>query len=61
MGNDILVAEGPKDDVRVLSSAPTFRVGLGFQLGAIFADHLPDWSRGTLDNGMAAGASSRWS
>ena len=33
----------------------SFWVGLGFQYGVIFPDHLPDWSRGVLDNGMAAG------
>ena len=33
----------------------SFWVGLGFQYGAIFPDHLPEWSRGILDNGMAAG------
>ena len=33
----------------------SFWVGLGFQNGVIFADHLPQWSRGVLDNGMAAG------
>ena len=33
----------------------SFWVGLGFQNGAIFPDHLPAWSRGVLDNGMAAG------
>ena len=33
----------------------SFWVGLGFQYGVLFADHLPQWSRGTLDNGMAAG------
>ena len=30
-------------------------MGLGFQYGVIFPDHLPDWSRGILDNGMAGG------
>ena len=33
----------------------SFWVGLGFQYGVLFADHLPQWSRGVLDNGMAAG------
>ena len=33
----------------------SFWVGLGFQNGVIFPDHLPPWSRGVLDNGMAAG------
>ena len=33
----------------------SFWVGLGFQNGVIFPDHLPAWSRGVLDNGMAAG------
>lgn len=30
-------------------------MGLGFQFGFLFPDHLPQWSRGILDNGMAAG------
>ncbi len=29
-------------------------MGLGFQFGVIFPDHLPEWSRGVLDTGMAA-------
>ncbi len=33
----------------------SFWIGLGFQNGVIFPDHLPEWSRGVLDNGMAAG------
>ena len=33
----------------------SFWVGIGFQNGVIFPDHLPAWSRGVLDNGMAAG------
>ena len=33
----------------------SFWAGLGFQFGIIFPDHLPEWSRGVLDNGMAAG------
>ena len=33
----------------------SFWVGLGFQNGVIFPDHLPAWSRGVLDNGMATG------
>lgn len=33
----------------------SFWIGLGFQNGAIFPEHLPEWSRGVLDNGMAAG------
>ncbi len=32
-----------------------FWVGLGVQNGVLFPDHLPAWSRGVLDNGMAAG------
>ena len=33
----------------------SFWMGLGFQYGVIFPDHLPDWSRGVFDNGMASG------
>ena len=33
----------------------SFWAGLGFQFGLIFPDHLPEWSRGVLDNGMASG------
>ena len=50
-----LVTTGGFGYERGLIVCISFWVGLGFQFGAIFADHLPDWSRGTLDNGMAAG------
>ena len=50
-----LVTAGGFGYERGLIVCISFWVGLGFQFGAIFADHLPDWSRGTLDNGMAAG------
>ena len=33
----------------------SFWMGLGFQSGVFFPDHLPEWSRGVLDNGMATG------
>ena len=33
----------------------SFWMGLGFQNGSVFPDLLPEWSRGVLDNGMAAG------
>ena len=33
----------------------SFWMGLGFQNAVFFPDHLPEWSRGVLDNGMAAG------
>ena len=33
----------------------SFWIGVGFQYGAIFPDHLPEWTTGILDNGMAAG------
>ncbi len=39
----------------VLTVCISFWLGLGFQFGVIFPDHLPQWSRGILDNGMAAG------
>ena len=33
----------------------SFWLGIGFQNGQIFPDHLPAWSVGLLDNGMTAG------
>jgi NCS2 family nucleobase:cation symporter-2/xanthine permease XanP len=33
----------------------SFWLGIGFQNQMIFPEHLPDWSRTLLDNGMAAG------
>ena len=33
----------------------SFWIGLGFQYGDIFPNHLPTWTRGVLDNGMASG------
>ena len=50
-----LVTTGGFDYERGLIVCISFWVGLGFQYGAIFPDHLPEWSRGILDNGMAAG------
>ncbi len=50
-----LVTAGGFGYERGLIVCISFWVGLGFQYGAIFPDHLPDWSRGILDNGMAAG------
>ena len=50
-----LVTAGGFGYERGLIVCISFWVGMGFQFGAIFADHLPQWSRGTLDNGMAAG------
>ena len=50
-----LVTTGGFGYERGLIVCISFWVGLGFQYGAIFPDHLPDWSRGILDNGMAAG------
>ena len=50
-----LVTAGGFGYERGLVVCISFWVGLGFQFGAIFPDHLPEWSRGTLDNGMAAG------
>ena len=50
-----LVTTGGFGYERGLIVCVSFWVGLGFQYGAIFPDHLPDWSRGILDNGMAAG------
>ena len=50
-----LVTAGGFGYERGLIVCISFWVGLGFQYGVIFPDHLPDWSRGILDNGMAAG------
>ena len=50
-----LVTTGGFGYERGLIVCVSFWVGLGFQYGAIFPDHLPEWSRGILDNGMAAG------
>ncbi len=50
-----LVTTGGFGYERGLVVCISFWVGLGFQYGAIFPDHVPDWSRGILDNGMAAG------
>ena len=50
-----LVTSGGFDYEKGLIVCISFWVGLGFQYGAIFPDHLPEWSRGVLDNGMAAG------
>ena len=50
-----LVTSGGFDYEKGLIVCISFWVGLGFQYGAIFPDHLPAWSRGVLDNGMASG------
>ena len=50
-----LVTAGGFDYEKGLIVCISFWVGLGFQYGAIFPDHLPAWSRGVLDNGMASG------
>ena len=50
-----LVTTGGFGYERGLIVCISFWVGLGFQFGAIFPAHLPQWSRGILDNGMAAG------
>ena len=50
-----LVTSGGLDYEKGLIVCISFWVGLGFQYGAIFPDHLPEWSRGVLDNGMASG------
>ena len=34
----------------------SFWLAIGFQEQEIFPGHLPDWTRGLLDNGMTAGA-----
>ncbi len=50
-----MVTTGGFDYEKGLIVCISFWVGLGFQNGVIFPDHLPAWSRGVLDNGMAAG------
>ena len=50
-----LVTAGGFGYERGLIVCISFWVGMGFQFGVIFPDHLPDWSRGVVDNGMAAG------
>ena len=50
-----LVTSGGFDYEKGLIVCTSFWVGLGFQYGGIFPDHLPEWSRGVLDNGMASG------
>ncbi len=50
-----LVTTGGFGYERGLIVGISFWAGLGFQYGAIFPDHLPEWSRGILDSGMAAG------
>ena len=50
-----LVTSGGFDYEKGLTVCISFWIGLGFQYGVIFPDHLPEWSRGVLDNGMASG------
>ena len=50
-----MVTTGGFDYEKGLIVCISFWVGLGFQYGVIFPDHLPEWSRGILDNGMASG------
>ena len=50
-----MVTAGGFDYEKGLIVCISFWVGLGFQYGAIFPEHLPEWSRGVLDNGMASG------
>ena len=50
-----MVTSGGFDYEKGLIVCISFWMGLGFQYGVIFPDHLPDWSRGILDNGMAGG------
>lgn len=50
-----VVTSGGFDYEKGLIVCLSFWVGIGFQNGVIFPDHLPAWSRGVLDNGMAAG------
>ena len=50
-----MVTAGGFDYEKGLIVCISFWVGLGFQYGVIFPDHLPDWSRGVFDNGMASG------
>ena len=50
-----LVTTGEFGYERGLIVCISFWLGLGFQYGAIFPDHLPQWSGGVLQNGMAVG------
>ncbi|MYD71064.1 MAG: hypothetical protein F4W89_10035 [Acidobacteria bacterium] len=50
-----MVTAGGFDYEKGLIVCISFWVGLGFQYGVVFPDHLPEWSRGILDNGMASG------
>ena len=50
-----MVTAGGFDYEKGLIVGISFWVGLGFQYGVIFPDHLPEWSRDVLDNGMASG------
>ena len=50
-----MVTAGGFDYEKGLIVCIAFWVGLGFQYGVIFPNHLPNWSRGVLDNGMAGG------
>ena len=50
-----MVTSGGFDYEKGLIVCISFWMGLGFQYGVIFPNHLPDWSQGILDNGMAGG------
>jgi NCS2 family nucleobase:cation symporter-2/xanthine permease XanP len=50
-----MVTMGGFDYEKGLIVCISFWVGLGFQFGVIFPDHLPAWSQGVFDNGMASG------
>ncbi len=50
-----MVTSGGFDYEKGLIVCISFWVGLGFQYGVIFPDHLPAWSQGVFDNGMASG------
>ncbi|MEM7444534.1 MAG: solute carrier family 23 protein [Pseudomonadota bacterium] len=51
-----LVAEGGLTFETGMVVCVSFWLAIGFQEQEIFADHLPDWTSGLLDNGMTAGA-----
>ena len=50
-----MVTLGGFDYEKGLIVCISFWMGLGFQYGVIFPDHLPEWSQGVFDNGMAGG------
>lgn len=50
-----LVAEGGLDYEKGMIVCVSFWLAVGFQNQTVFHDHLPEWTRGLLDNGMTSG------